>query len=375
MDSPETFPKGIKEAQASSPSPSRGEGGGEGNPHAAQIHQPIAVIGAGSWGTTLAQLLAEKGQDVRLWVREPDVLAGLRRDRINHTFLPGVRLSSRLTFTAEFPVALRDAAVVLMVVPSHVFRQVLRDLKAHWAPGMVLVSATKGMEIDSLLSMEGVAREEMGAELPYAVLAGPSFAREVAQKQPTAVTVASRRREIAHSLQKRFSAPSFRVYTSHDVTGVELGGALKNIFAIGTGILSGMGLGDNPRAALITRGLAEMVRLGTRLGANPMTLTGLAGLGDLILTCTGSQSRNFQVGVKLGQGIPLDQILAGMAMVAEGVKTSRAVYLLAARLGVEMPLVTASYKILYENLAPREAIKKLMARELKDEMEAMTETW
>jgi glycerol-3-phosphate dehydrogenase (NAD(P)+) len=231
------------------------------------------------------------------------------------------------------------------------------------------------MEIDSLLSMEGVAREEMGAELPYAVLAGPSFAREVAQKQPTAVTVASRRREIAHSLQRLFSAPSFRVYTSHDVTGAELGGALKNIFAIGTGILSGMGLGDNPRAALITRGLAEMVRLGTRLGANPMTLTGLAGLGDLILTCTGSQSRNFQVGVKLGQGIPLDQILAGMAMVAEGVKTSRAVYLLAARLGVEMPLVTASYKILYENLAPKEAIKKLMARELKDEMEAMTETW
>ena len=156
---------------------------------------------------------------------------------------------------------------------------------------------------------------------------------------------------------------------------MELGGALKNIFAIGTGILSGMGLGDNPRAALITRALAEMVRLGARLGANPMTLTGLAGLGDLILTCTGSQSRNFQVGVKLGQGIPLDQILTGMAMVAEGVKTSRAVHLLATRLGVEMPIVTATYKILYENLAPKEAIKKLMARELKDEMEAMTETW
>jgi glycerol-3-phosphate dehydrogenase (NAD(P)+) len=165
------------------------------------------------------------------------------------------------------------------------------------------------------------------------------------------------------------------VYTSHDVTGVELGGALKNVFAIGTGILAGMGLGDNPRAALITRGLAEMVRLGARLGANPMTLTGLAGLGDLILTCTSSQSRNFQVGVKLGQGHSLDQILASMTMVAEGVKTSRAVYLLAQRLGVEMPLVTASYKILYEGRAPKEAIKKLMARELKDEMEAMTETW
>jgi glycerol-3-phosphate dehydrogenase (NAD(P)+) len=289
--------------------------------------------------------------------------------------LPGVRLSSRIRFTREYQVALDGAGVVLMVVPSHGFRQVVQDLKPYWSPGAILVSATKGMEIDSHLTMEGVVREEMGAEAPYAVLAGPSFAREVAQKQPTAVTIASRQREIAHSLQRIFSAPYFRVYTSHDITGVELGSALKNIFAIGTGILSGMGLGDNPRAALITRGLAEMVRLGARLGANPMTLTGLAGLGDLILTCTGSQSRNFQVGVKLGQGLPLDQILAGMAMVAEGVKTSRAVFFLAQRLGVEMPLVTASYKILYEGLAPKEAIKKLMARELKDEMEAMTETW
>jgi glycerol-3-phosphate dehydrogenase (NAD(P)+) len=335
----------------------------------------LTVIGAGSWGTTLAQLLAEKGQNVRLWVREPDVLEGLRQDRINHTFLPGVRLSSRITCCGEYPAALDGAGMVLMAVPSHGFRQVLRDLKPHWPAGAVLVSATKGMEIDSLLTMEGVAREEMGAQIPYAVLSGPSFAREVVQKQPTAVTIASRQRDIAHFLQRLFSAPYFRVYTSHDVTGVELGGALKNIFAIGTGILTGMGLGDNSRAALITRGVAEMVRLGTRLGANPMTLTGLAGLGDLILTCTGSQSRNFQVGVKLGQGIPLDQILAVMAMVAEGVKTSQAVYLLAARLGVEMPLVAASYKILYENLSPKEAIKKLMARELKDEMEAMTETW
>jgi glycerol-3-phosphate dehydrogenase (NAD(P)+) len=335
----------------------------------------IAVIGAGSWGTTLAQLLAEKGQDVRLWVREPEICEGLKRDRINHTFLPGVRLSSRVHFTQEYSEALNDAGLVLMVVPSHGFRQVLRDLKPYWPPRAILASATKGMEIDSLLSMEGVVREEMGAEAPYAVLAGPSFAREVAQKQPTAVTIASRQRDLAHSLQRVFSAPYFRVYTSHDVTGAELGGALKNIFAIGTGILTGMGLGDNPRAALITRGLAEMVRLGARVGANPMTLTGLAGLGDLILTCTGSQSRNFQVGVKLGQGILLDQILISMAMVAEGIKTSRAVYALAKRLGVEMPLVTASYKILYEGLAPKEAIKKLMARELKDEMEAMTETW
>lgn len=337
--------------------------------------QALAVIGAGSWGTTLAQLLGEKGWATRLWVYEPEVFADLCRDRVNHTFLPGVKLSSRISFTREFPAALNAVALAVMAVPSHVFRQVLRRLRPHWPPGGVLLSAAKGMEIDSLLTMEGVVREELGAEVPYAVLSGPSFAREVAQKVPTAVTIASRRREVALHLQKLFSTPYFRVYASHDVTGVELGGALKNIFAIGTGILEGMGLGDNPRAALITRGLAEMTRLGARLGANPMTLMGLAGLGDLILTCTGPQSRNFQVGVKLGQGLPRSQVLEGMTMVAEGVKTAQAVHLLAARLGVEMPLVEAVYRILHEDLAPKEAIKKLMARDLKDELEAMTETW
>jgi len=335
----------------------------------------MAVIGAGAWGTTLAQLLADKGMPVHLWVREPEVFAGLGRDRINHTFLPGVRLSSRIMFTQEFAVALQGARIAVMAVPSHVFREVLRELRPHLPPDTVLVSATKGMEIDSLLTMEGVVREELGPSVPYAVLSGPSFAREVIQKTPTAVTVASRRREVAHNLQRLFSTPYFRVYTTLEVTGAELGGALKNIFAIGTGILEGMGLGDNSRAAVITRGLAEMTRLGARLGANPMTLMGLAGLGDLILTCTGPQSRNFQVGVKLGKGFHLPEILEGMAEVAEGVKTTRAVHLLAKRLGVEMPIVDAVFRILYEGLSPRDAIKKLMTRELKDELEAMTETW
>ena len=337
--------------------------------------QPVAVIGAGAWGTTLAQLLADKGVPVHLWVREPEVLAGLGRDRINHTFLPGVRLSARIMCTGEFAVALQGTRVILLAVPSHVFREVLRELRPHFPPDAVLVSATKGMEIDSLLTMEGVVREELGPAVSYAVLSGPSFAREVVHKTPTAVTIASRRREVAHHLQRLFSTPYFRVYTTHEVTGAELGGALKNVFAIGTGILEGMGLGDNSRAAVITRGLAEMTRLGARLGANPMTLMGLAGLGDLILTCTGSQSRNFQVGVKLGKGMDLPEILGGMAEVAEGVKTTRAVHLLAQRLGVDMPIVAAVYRILYEGLAPREAIRKLMTRELKDELEAMTETW
>jgi glycerol-3-phosphate dehydrogenase (NAD(P)+) len=323
----------------------------------------------------LAQVLADKGVAVHLWVREPEVFAALVRDRINHTFLPGVRLSARIMFTQEFGVALQGARVVLMAVPSHCFREVLRELRPHLPSEAVLLSATKGMEIESLLTMEGVVREELGAAVSYAVLSGPSFAREVAKKIPTAVTIASRRREVAHYLQRLFSTPYFRVYTSYEVTGAELGGALKNIFAIGTGILEGMALGANSRAAVITRGLAEMTRLGARLGANPMTLVGLAGLGDLVLTCTSSQSRNFQVGVKLGKGLPLPEILAGMSEVAEGVKTTRAVHLLAQRLGVEMPLVDAVYKIIYDGLTPREAIKKLMTRELKDELEAMTETW
>lgn len=337
--------------------------------------RPLAVIGAGSWGTALAHLLGDKGLLVRLWVREPEVYEDLLRDRINHTFLPDIRLPARVQFTRDFGEALAEAEVAVMAVPSHVFREVLTRLAPHLTPGTVLLSGTKGIEGDSALTMEGVVREVLGAQIPYAVLGGPSFAREVVRKHPTAVTIACRDAKVAKRLQRLFSTPAFRVYTSFDVTGVELGGALKNIFAIGTGILEGMGLGDNPRAALITRGLAEMTRLGLRLGANPMTLAGLGGLGDLVLTCSSRQSRNFQVGLRLGQGEPLPQILAGMQMVAEGVKNSRAVYHLARRLGVEMPLVEAVYQILYEGLTPKEAIKKLMSRELKDELEAMTEIW
>ncbi len=340
-----------------------------------QRSPPLAIIGAGSWGTTLAQLLGEKGYTVRLWVFEPEVYQDLSRNRINSTFLPEVRLSSRISFTRDFDEALAGAAVMVMAVPSHVFREVLGNLAPHLPPNTVLLSATKGIETETLLTMDGVSREVVGAEVPYAVIGGPSFAREVVQKFPTAVTIASRDAKVAQLLQRFFSTSYFRVYTSYDVTGVELGGAQKNIFAIGTGILDGMGLGDNPRAALITRGLAEMTRLGLRLGANPMTLAGLGGLGDLVLTCTSRQSRNFQVGLRLGQGETLSQILAGTQMVAEGVNNSRAFHLLAQRLGVEMPLVEAVYHILYEDLSPKAAIKKLMSRELKDELEAMQETW
>jgi glycerol-3-phosphate dehydrogenase (NAD(P)+) len=335
---------------------------------------PVAVIGAGSWGTALAQLLADKGLAVRLWVREPEVLEQISRGE-NTAFLPGVRLSLRLRPTLDLAEALSGAGLALMAVPSHVFRETLRKAAPLLTPATILASATKGLEIDTQLTMEGVVREELGAEVPYAVLSGPSFAREVAARQPTAVTVASRRPDTARLLQRLFSTSYFRVYTSYDVTGLELGGAVKNVFAIGAGLLAGVGLGDNPRAALITRGLAEITRLGMRLGANPMTLVGLGGLGDLILTCTSPLSRNYQVGLRLGRGESLEEILASMQMVAEGVKTSRAVYLLAQRLGVEMPIVEAVYHILYSGFSLKEAIRRLMARELKDELEAMVETW
>jgi glycerol-3-phosphate dehydrogenase (NAD(P)+) len=341
----------------------------------AQQSPTLAIIGAGSWGTSLAQLLGEKGHTVRLWVYETEVYQGLTRDRINPTFLPGVRLPARVSFTQDFAEALNGVTVMVMAAPSHVFRGLLGRLAPHLAPATVLLSATKGIETETLLTMDGVVREVLGVEVPYAVLGGPSFAREVVAKLPTAVTIACRDSKVCHRLQRFFSTSYFRVYTSYDVTGVELGGALKNIFAIGTGILEGMGLKDNSRAALITRGLAEMTRLGLRLGANPMTLAGLGGLGDLVLTCTSRQSRNFQVGLRLGQGETLDQILASTPMVAEGVKNARAFYLLAQRLGVEMPLVDAVYHILYKGLAPKEAVRKLMSRELKDELEAMKETW
>lgn len=335
----------------------------------------VAVIGAGSWGTALAQHLARQKVGVRLWVYEPELLAMLREKRENTFFLPKVKLSSQIEFFGEINEATRGAHIVLMAVPSHVFRAVLSSWHPADPGAHIIVSATKGIENDSLLTMEGVVREVLGPECPYAILSGPSFAAEVAQGQPTVVTAASRQRPVAQTIQRLFSSPTFRVYTTFDVTGVELGGSLKNVMALGAGILEGLGLGANPRAALITRGLAEMFRLGARLGANPMTLAGLSGLGDLVLTCTSAQSRNYRVGVYLGSGKKLGEILARMMMVAEGVKTAAATHFLSQKLGVEMPIVEQVYRILYENQSPREAVRTLMTRELKDEIDAMAESW
>lgn len=332
----------------------------------------VAVIGAGSWGTALAHHLGCLGHEVRLWVYEPELLEILSRQRENTLFLPGIKLSPNISYCGDSTEAAREAAIILMAVPSHVFRQVLQSMQPPEPAKVIVVSATKGIETDTLLTMEGVVREVWGPEYAYAVLSGPSFAQEVAQAQPTAVTVASRQREVAKTIQRLFFSPSFRVYTTYDVTGVELGGALKNVMALAAGILEGLGLGANPRAALITRGLAEISRLGARLGANPLTLAGLAGLGDLVLTCTSVQSRNYRVGRQLGSGQKLEDILASMKMVAEGIKTTAATYFLARRLGVEMPIVEQVYRILYEQQPPQQAVRALMTRALKDEIDAMS---
>lgn len=331
----------------------------------------IGAIGAGSWGTTLANLLAEKGYRVDLWVREDDVYEQIRKNRINSTFLPDMKLVDNLNPVKSFEEALKDKDLIMMVVPSHVFRDVLIQLKRYLKPGMRFISATKGIENNSLKIMSRVAEDVLSPEYTetFACLAGPSFAKEVIVKQPTAVTIACRDLSQAESLQNLFSTDLFRVYISDDLTGVQLCGALKNVIAIAAGASDGLGFGLNARAALITRGLAEITRLGVAMGANPMTFAGLSGIGDLVLTCTGDLSRNRTVGLKIGQGKSLAEITDGMNMVAEGVKTSISAYELARKVGVDMPIIDQVYETLYRGKNPLSAVKELMTRELKKELE------
>ena len=264
----------------------------------------IGVIGAGSWGTTLANLLAEKGRVVDLWVREEDVFFQIKEDRVNHIFLPEMRLSTRLNPVRTFEEAMKGKDLILLVTPSHVFREILHQIIPYLKPGMGLISGTKGIENDSLKIMSQVAESILSDTYTghFACLAGPSFAREVSSKYPTAVTIASRRLEDAERLQRLFSTTFFRVYTSEDLIGIQICGAIKNVIAIAAGASDGLEFGHNARAALITRGLAEITRLGVAMGANPMTFAGLAGMGDLVLTCTGDLSRNRTVGLKIGGG-------------------------------------------------------------------------
>ncbi|MFH1351357.1 MAG: NAD(P)H-dependent glycerol-3-phosphate dehydrogenase [Pseudomonadota bacterium] len=331
----------------------------------------IGVIGAGSWGTTLANLLAEKGCDVDLWVREEEVYHQIKEKRINELFLPGMKLVSRLNPVRSFKEALEEKDLILLVVPSHVFREVVTQIKPYVKEGMAFMTATKGIENDTLMTMSQVARDIFPKKSieDFSCLAGPSFSKEVFLKYPTAVTIACHDLSHAQKLQALFYREYFRVYITHDVIGTELGGALKNVIAIGAGVADGLGIGHNARAALITRGLAEITRLAVAMGAHPLTLAGLAGMGDLVLTCTGDLSRNRTVGLKIGKGISINEITAGMTMVAEGIKTARSAYELGKKMNVEMPITDQAYAVLYEGKDPREAVKELMTRALKVELE------
>lgn len=325
-----------------------------------------AVIGGGAWGTAIADRLVRNGHRVTLWAREADVVEAVNDRHENPRFLPGITLAAGLAASGDMAAALLGAELVVYAAPSHVLRAVVASCAGSIEAGAVLSVATKGIERDSLALMtDVVAQEALGHEV--VAVSGPSFAAEVAQGQPTAIVAASASHDAAKLVQGAMSAAPFRVYTSDDVIGVELGGALKNVMAVATGILDGLGLGYNPRAALMTRGLAEMTRLGVSLGARAETFAGLAGLGDLVLTCTGALSRNRALGVAIGQGQSLDDALAGKDSVAEGVLNAQSAKALADRAGVEMPIIDATYRILFEGQTPREAVTELMARELRAE--------
>jgi glycerol-3-phosphate dehydrogenase (NAD(P)+) len=329
----------------------------------------VAVIGAGSWGTALADLLARGGRRTVLWSFEPEVADGITRHHRNPRYLAEVDLDPRLEATADLESAVRGAGAVVSVSPSHVVRPVMQRAAPWIEGGALLVSASKGIEVESLRTVDEVLAEILPPQIARraAFLSGPSFALEVARGHPTAVTMASRDPEAAEAAQQLFQTSSFRVYTTSDVTGVELGGSLKNVIAIAAGVAAGLGFGHNTTAALITRGLAEMTRLGVALGADPATFAGLAGMGDLILTCTGALSRNRSVGLELGRGRSLEEILAGMNEVAEGVRTARSAHALARREGVEMPIVAEVHSMLFEGRPAREAVERLMLRAPKPE--------
>ncbi len=331
--------------------------------------EKICIVGTGSWGTTLAVVFSRQGLNVSLWARTRDEADALNARRENVDFLPGIPFPLTLHVTHEREAALRGARTVLVVVPSQTFRANVRSLRQWLTPDQIVVSGTKGIELDTLQRMS----EILGAELPQlppdhiAVLSGPNIAREIAAGLPASTVVACAGDDVARALQEQLMTPALRVYTHHDVTGVELAGALKNVIAIVAGVADGFNVGENAKAAVITRGLAEISRLGVVLGANPLTFLGLAGVGDLICTCNSHHSRNHSLGEQLAQGRTLEQIVSGTKMVAEGVDTTKAARGLAARHGVEMPLVEQVYQVLFEGKAPRQAIGDLMLREAKRE--------
>ena len=331
--------------------------------------EKIGIIGAGAWGTALALLLADRGHDVTLWMYEKDLAEETQRTRENRVYLPGFTLPANISVNATLDRAVRERPFILSVVPSHTARAISTRMAPFLADDAVIVSASKGIETETLMPLSDVFRKTLPPKFHgrLCFLSGPSFAKEVAQKMPTAVALASYDPEAGRRAQQLMSAPYFRVYTNPDVIGVELGGSVKNVIAIAAGVLEGLGYGYNTMAALLTRGLAEMTRLGVAMGANPLTFSGLAGMGDLVLTCTGGLSRNRTLGVRLGKGELFEDIMKGLPTVAEGVKTAKATRELARKHSVEMPVVDEVYRIIYEGKDPRLALKDLMSRELKGE--------
>ncbi|MET0501178.1 MAG: NAD(P)H-dependent glycerol-3-phosphate dehydrogenase [Candidatus Binatia bacterium] len=330
--------------------------------------KPIGVIGAGGWGIALTKLLADKGEQVTLWCHGAESYRELQEYRESRTYLPGITLASNVSFTRSIAENVSGKSLILCAVPSHAVREVLASASSHVSAQTTVLCCTKGLEEESLKTMGEVLGEIFGDAQKHAFLSGPTFAIEVARGLPAAVTVAARLEDVAREVQATLSTQNFRVYTSTDIVGVQMGGVIKNVIAIAAGISDGLDLGHNARAALITRGLAEMTRLAIRMGADPMTLAGLPGLGDLVLTCAGDLSRNRQVGVQIAQGKSVQQIIQGTRMVAEGVRNTRSVYELARSLQAEMPIVEQMYKVIYEGKKPAEAVRDLMQRSLKPEL-------
>ena len=324
------------------------------------------VLGGGSWGTALANLLASQGFKTYIWLRDEKAARGINERRENTRYLPGLKLAPALTATTDAAEAFDEAALCIMAIPCQSARAALKDMAGHFAPGLPVVCASKGIELTSLKPMSKLVAEEL-PQARYAILSGPSFAAEVVKGMPTAVSIGCAEKALAEELRAVFSCGTFRAYSSRDVIGVEMGGALKNVIAIAAGVSDGLGFGHNARAALITRGLAEISRLGEALGATAPTFMGLSGMGDLVLTCTGDLSRNRQVGLKLAQGKTLEVITAEMHMVAEGIKTTEAAVALGDSLQVDLPIACSVAALLAGEISPTEAVKALMERDLKEE--------
>ncbi len=330
------------------------------------MKRKITVLGGGSWGTALAKLLSENNHDVTLWIRDEEQCKILRDERVNKKYLPNVKIPENIEFTTDINQGAKDAEILLIVVSTQAIRSVLKQIKDEYKNSKIIINASKGIEVGSLSLVSDIVREETN-NCTFVVLSGPSHAEEVGLSMPTAITVACDNMDVAEEIQDIFMTPYFRVYTNDDVTGAELGGALKNIIALGAGISDGLGYGDNAKAALINRGIVEIARLGVAMGAKVQTFYGLSGIGDLIVTCTSKLSRNWNAGYLIGQGLKKDEAIKKVGMVVEGIPTTYAAYELSKKLNVEMPIVTTMYEVLEHGADAKETVNKLMLRDKKEE--------